>query len=181
MSESSNIICLPPNDNEKRFLLGKKGKASLLAIALNPSTANEVSLDPTSRSIQTLAHDNACDSWYLVNLYPLRTPHPSKLPKAANTKLAKENMDFIEQIIKDPSYAITKVLFCWGNEVDRLKYLKSYASKVSTMIQDLGVPSYYMHLTASGNPYHPSPTPVNRFLGGIKNVTLKPYPCKAAR
>ena len=47
MMGSSNIVCLPLNDPEKRFLLGKKGTAEMLAIGLNPSRANETKLDPT--------------------------------------------------------------------------------------------------------------------------------------
>ena len=36
---SSKIYCLPLQDPKKRFLLGKKGNVELLAIGLNPSTA----------------------------------------------------------------------------------------------------------------------------------------------
>ena len=45
----------------------------MLAIGLNPSTANEDNLDPTSRNIQAIAQKNECDGWWLVNLYPKRT------------------------------------------------------------------------------------------------------------
>ena len=58
---SSEIYCLPPQDPKKRFLLGKKGNVELLAIGLNPSTANETTLDPTSRVIERIAQDNGCD------------------------------------------------------------------------------------------------------------------------
>ena len=33
----------------------------MLAIGLNPSTANEDNLDPTSRNIQAIAQNNGCD------------------------------------------------------------------------------------------------------------------------
>ena len=38
------IDCFPNNDIQKRFLLGKSGKKELLAIGLNPSTADESNL-----------------------------------------------------------------------------------------------------------------------------------------
>ena len=45
------IECIPNNDIQKRFLLVKSGKKELLAIGLNPSTADEITLDPTPRNI----------------------------------------------------------------------------------------------------------------------------------
>ena len=63
LSTHKNIICNPPDDNNKLFLLGKKGSIEMLAIGLNPSTANEDNLDPTSRNIQAIAQNNGCDGW----------------------------------------------------------------------------------------------------------------------
>ena len=93
----SKIICQPVKDSGKRFVLGKAGSTELLAIGLNPSTANEDKLDPTSRNIQTIAFNNACDGWWLVNLYPKRTSNPKTnipasldlLKRSANTVLGQ--------------------------------------------------------------------------------------------
>ena len=52
----------------------------MMAIGLNPSKANEGKLDPTSRNIEKIANNNGCNGWWLVNLYPLRTANPKKLP-----------------------------------------------------------------------------------------------------
>ena len=38
LSAYKNITCNPPNDRNKRFLLGKKGSNEMLAIGLNPIT-----------------------------------------------------------------------------------------------------------------------------------------------
>ena len=75
------IICYPLKDNRKRFLLGRKGNSELLAVGLNPSTANESSMDPTSKNIESIANQNGFDGWWLVNLYPGRYPKPKDLPK----------------------------------------------------------------------------------------------------
>lgn len=173
--KQKSIICLPLNDTSKRFLLGKKGNQELLAIALNPSTANEVTLDPTSRNVETIAVNNNCDGWYMVNLYPGRTSKPEFLPKTADTLLLKENFSFIERLFSSSDYNITKVLLCWGNEVDSFSNLKESAKAIMAILDEHKVPCYYMKMTGAGNPYHPSPTPVNRWLGGINNVELKPY------
>ena len=85
MSENK-LICIPELDTTKRFLLGQHGKKELLAIGLNPSTANEQRLDPTSRNIKTIAQNNGFDGWWLTNLYPHRTPKPSELPKKDHLK-----------------------------------------------------------------------------------------------
>jgi serine/threonine protein phosphatase 1 len=173
--KQKSIICLPLNDTSKRFLLGKKGNQELLAIALNPSTANEVTLDPTSRNIETLALNNNCDGWYMVNLYPGRTSKPEFLPKTPNEVLLKENFSFIENLFVSNDFNITKVLLCWGNEVDSFRYLKESAKTIIAILDKYEVSCYFMKMTRAGNPYHPAPTPVNRWLGGINNVTLKHY------
>ena len=66
MSSHKNIICNPPDDQNKRFLLGKKGGNEMLAIGLNPSTANEDNLDPTSRNIQAISSSVSSDIWNFV-------------------------------------------------------------------------------------------------------------------
>ncbi|GAA4281959.1 DUF1643 domain-containing protein [Gaetbulibacter aestuarii] len=170
-----SIICLPVNDTSKRFLLGKKRNQELLAIALNPSTANEETLDPTSRNVETLAVNNNCDGWYLVNLYPSRTSKPEFLPKTSDELLLKENFNFIEKLFKSNDYNITKVLLCWGDEVDSFSYLKDSAKAIMAILDKYKIDCYCIETTAAGNPYHPSPTPVNRWLGGINNVELRPF------
>ena len=103
LSVYKDIICYPVDDKNKRFLLGKKGSNEMLAIGLNPSTANEDNLDPTSRNIQAIAQNNGCDGWWLINLYALRTPKPSNLPKKVNQVIAKENIEFITKLINKDS------------------------------------------------------------------------------
>ena len=101
MLEDFKLVCIPENDQRIRFLLGQHGKKELLAIGLNPSTANENKLDPTSRNIKTIAINNNYDGWWLTNLYALRTPKPHLLPLKADIKLGKENVDFIKKMLND--------------------------------------------------------------------------------
>jgi|TARA_B110000483_G_scaffold47631_1_gene59358 hypothetical protein len=166
------IRCIPNNDIKKRFLLGKSGEKELLAIGLNPSTANESSLDPTSRNIQTIANNNGFDGWWLVNLYPLRTSNPKKLPKIADKELMMKNQKFIEKLIIDPKYNICKVLCCWGNNIENHLYLEEQARIIKNKIDKQ---LYSIGKTMNGNPYHPAPMTVNRYLGGINKVKLIEY------
>ena len=95
MIYNNKIICIPKNDNHKRFLLGQHGTRELLAIGLNPSSANEHKLDPTSRNIKIIANNNDYDGWWLTNLYAFRTPKPNLLPLKADIKLGKETICII--------------------------------------------------------------------------------------
>ena len=177
MSENK-LICIPESDSIKRFLLGQQGKKELLAIGLNPSTANEQKFDPTSINIKTIAQNNGFDGWWLTNLYPHRTPKPDKLPKTANLNLAKENLDFIKNTISNPSNHIACILYCWGNNIEYRNYLKRYANRLLDDLNYLHIPTKCIGFTLKGNPYHPSPMVVNRFLGGINNIKLQPYQIK---
>ena len=175
MVYNNNIICIPKYDNHKRFLLGQHGTRELLAIGLNPSSANEHKLDPTSRNIKIIANNNDYDGWWLTNLYAFRTPKPNLLPLKADIKLGKENIDFIKNILNDKSFNTSTVLLCWGNNIDRHDYLRGYATELLNYLVEINMNSLCIGLTAKENPFHPSPMGVNRFLGGINNIKLQPY------
>ena len=171
-----NILCKPPADNRKRFLLGKKGRSTMLAVALNPSTANEKTLDPTSRNIERIAAIAGCDGWWLINLYPLRTKHPKELPSKVDLTLAQQNLDCIKRLFIHSDYCIHKVLCCWGNHLYDHSYLKMELEKILAEIKKHSVPCYSLGLTKKGNPYHPSPMAINCFLGGLNKIRLQQYP-----
>lgn len=169
----NKIICIPEMDKQKRFLLGKRGKSTLLAVGLNPSTADENELDPTSRNIETIAKLNGCDGWLIINLYPLRTSNPKKLPKRVNSKLTYENEKFIRNLIQNNGFNITKILFCWGNYLERRSYLKKQSINILNLLENEKPNIYCLGKTRLGNPFHPSPMAINRFLGGLGKLKLK--------
>lgn len=172
---SSKIYCLPLQDPKKRFLLGKKGNVELLAIGLNPSTANETTLDPTSRVIERIAQDNGCDGWWLMNLCPTRTPQPKNLPKRKNKPLLLQNIKVLSQLLNDTSPSITMVLCCWGNHINDRKYLEEQAKIILNRITTAQLPLYCIGKTKLGNPYHPAPRVVNRFFGGVHKLKLQEF------
>ena len=174
-TNSKAIRCIPEKDNFKRFALGRKGNSELLAIGLNPSSANEITLDPTSRNIERIALKSNCDGWWLVNLYPMRTSKPYKLAEEDDSLLGEENLAFIRKMILNKAYNINKVLCCWGNNISIRGYLQSYCEMIMNELSKLEFETFSLGQTIKGNPYHPSPTSINRYLGGIHNVSLKEY------
>ena len=172
MKKYNEIVCIPKNDNTKRFLIGKKGQHEMLAIALNPSTANEDKLDPTSKNIELIANNNGCDGWWLVNLYPERISNPNKLTHKGNIKLTKKNIEFIKRILISPNYNFSKIICCWGNFITKRSFLSESANQLLIYLKSQGYASECLGYTQQGNPYHPSPLTINRLFGGINNINL---------
>ena len=172
MKKSNEIVCFPIKDNTKRFLIGKKGQYEMLAIALNPSVANENKLDPTSKNIELIANNNGCDGWWLVNLYPKRMSNPINLPKKQNNKLTKKNIEFIKKILISPNYNFSKIICCWGNFIKKRSFLSESANQLLIYLKSLGYVCECLGYTQKGNPYHPSPLTINRLFGGINNTKL---------
>ena len=172
MKKPDEIVCVPLKDNTNRFLIGKKGQYEMLAIALNPSLANEDKLDPTSKNVELIANNNGCDGWWLVNLYPKRMSDPNKLPKKGNNKLIKKNIEFIKQILISPNYNFLKIICCWGNFIIKRSFLSESANQLLLYCESLGYVCECLGHTKQGNPYHPSPLTINRLFGVINNTNL---------
>lgn len=170
-----NIICIPKNDSYKRFLIGEKGEKELLAIGLNPSSANENTLDPTSKNIKTIAKNNGFDGWWIVNLYPIRTSNPKNLPKRVNKIMNLKNIEFINEILISPHYNFSSILCCWGNFVNKRSYLSKNSLRLFINVDKLGYNCKSLGLTKEECPYHPAPMTINRFFKGVKNIRLIDY------
>lgn len=172
-NKAEYFSCLPNDDPKKRLVLGEYGKNNLLAVGLNPSTANSQKLDPTSKNIQRIAKSQKCDGWLLVNLYPYRTPNPSNLPQTSCKKMKHENLQAIEDLLWDRN--ISKVLYCWGNGIETRNYLPGEAQRIVTLITEHHIPQFCLGTTQKGHPYHPSPQVINRLFGGVENVILTTF------
>ena len=70
-----------------RFILGKNGKRKLFVVGLNPSTANRYRSDTTVAKVETVTINNSFDGFVMVNLYPLRSTDPNRLPEVADRHL----------------------------------------------------------------------------------------------
>ena len=170
---SDQIICVPKEDQKTRILLGRAGQNTLLAIALNPSTANSQVLDPTSQNIKKIAKQMGCDGWMIMNLCSLRTANPKELPNKISLNRMNTNLSCIEKMVLTEMPA--KILLCWGNGI----YTRDYLLKASTFVLQLlaqkQVEAFCLGHTNLNQPYHPSPQVINRIFGGVDNVRLKKF------
>lgn len=180
MMVESEILCIPKGDTKKRFLLGKNGHKNLLCVGLNPSTADEKGLDPTSRNIEVIAQKHGYDGWLLVNLYPQRASHPTDLASEKDEELFWQNLKLIDALIIKKQFVIPRVLLAWGNNIDSFSatYLKEAVYYLYKMLEKHVLPYCAIGVTNAGHPYHPSPQPVNTQLGGIDKTELQEFDYK---
>lgn len=174
------ILCTPQRDAEKRFVLGTKGNKNLLCVGLNPSTADENGLDPTSRNIEAIAQKHGYDGWLLVNLYAQRASKPTDLSTEKDEELFWQNLRLIDALIIQKQFVIPQVLLAWGNNIDSFTatYLKEAAYYLYKVLEKHNLPYSAIGVTNAGHPYHPSPQSVNTQLGGIDNVQLHDFDFK---
>jgi hypothetical protein len=188
--ENNQIFSVPKKDEEKRFIIGKKGKKNLLVIALNPSTANIDNHDLTTRNIEKIAKLNGFDGWILFNLCPKRATHPSKLEINSQKNLMNKNLTFLNSILYFNEFKITNVWVAWGNNIDKKN--KEYFRE--SAIHMFGIFEKYncnylavgINKTGKGNPTHPSPQAINQIYKSnnqpkLSKFNLKEYISKIRR
>ncbi|MAV63977.1 MAG: DUF1643 domain-containing protein [Pelagibacteraceae bacterium TMED124] len=128
-----------------RYLLWRKWNTSLpniMFIGLNPSTANEYVNDPTIIRCIKFSKNWGFGSLYMVNLFSIRTPHPSDLEKKTDI-VGKKN----DYWILKTSKKVSKSIACWGNYGS----LNDRDLEVKKLIRNL----FYLKLNKSGQPAHP--------------------------
>ncbi len=60
-------LYIPDFYSEYRYILGTRGKKSLITIGINPSTAEPDNLDNTLKSVERIASGNGFDSFIMFN------------------------------------------------------------------------------------------------------------------
>jgi hypothetical protein len=81
----------------------------LIWIGLNPSTADERTLDPTLRNVRYFSQREDFGAFLMLNLYAYRSPKPSALLEVADPM----GPDNLETLRRETAGAI--VVCCWGN------------------------------------------------------------------
>lgn len=174
-AHNNSYVSVASDDDRVRYLLGRQGKKTLLVIGLNPSSADEKKLDPTTRIIEKIAHNHNYDGWYLINLYPLRCAKPSNLPKRRMTDIFSNNLLFIEEFLTNNNHLVGSVCLGWGNHIDNHPYLQKAREAIFDILIQYNLKWYCLGLTQIGNPIHPSPLSINTRFGGASKVRLMPY------
>lgn len=120
---------------------------------MNPSTATPNHDDPTIRRVRSIVCSNGYDGWIMVNLYPIISINPDKLPKEVENNIIYQNIRIITNVINN--YKIGAVWAAWGNLIDKREYLGEALIKIYHSI-DGEYPWYCSGaLTKKGNPRHP--------------------------
>ena len=138
------------SENE-RFVLGTKGKNTLIVIGINPSIADKETSDRTISRVTTYVQKFGYDSFKMINVYPLRATNFDELPKSFDKKLHEKNLFEIEKEIKDAS----AILCAWGTHICDREYFKICYKDIFEIISENNIPTYCLGKTKKGHPLHP--------------------------
>lgn len=135
-----------------RFALGNKTSNPLFCIGINPSIATDEKTDKTICKVQAIIKFNGYDGLIMLNLFPLISSDPSKLPIKINEDYHRQNLKHIEEVFS--LYKQKNILACWGDNISSRKYLW----KALQDIYKLSNKANWLHLgslTKQRNPRHP--------------------------
>jgi len=147
-----------PGVQSHRFALGRTSMSSagappLIAIGMNPSHARETQADKTVNRIIEASVHHGYAGWIMLNLYPERSPKPSRL-SPFDASLSAMNCAAIEDVLL--RRGTTEVLGASGNMPHRT--LKRAKLDVQALLDRMGVRVFtWDALTNKKNPRHPSP------------------------
>ncbi len=144
-------LCKPENNEIYRYLLGRLGEKTLVAICMNPSAANMEYSDRTINRIIKVSEKLGYDGWIIANLYPERATRASELG-AYNDEQQEENIKIIMNFLKENG--IKEVWGAWG-DLNHPVLTKS-KKKLLSELKKADIKIYtFAALTKKGEPVHP--------------------------
>ena len=132
-----------------RYLLWRRWDAAKPVanfLMLNPSTADEVKLDPTCARARDFAERWGFGSLYVTNIFGWRATDPEKM-KAAEDPVGKGNDAAIVRAAK----AAALVVCAWGNHGQFL----GRSTEVLEKLRANGIALHTLRVNANGEPAHP--------------------------
>lgn len=140
-------------DQMNRYLLGTKGKKTLICCGVNPSTASPEDLDPTMKNVESFAKANGYDSYIMINLYPMRATNPKDMHKEMDETIAIENLKYIEKIL---STGNCDIWAAWGTIIKTRSYLKECLEQIVKVADTYNCKWYtFGNKSKDGHPHHP--------------------------
>lgn len=116
-------------------------------LMLNPSTADEISNDPTVERCERRARAWGYDGLMVTNLFAFRSTDPRVLPKL----LDPVGPDNDHYILRD-AQAAALVICAWGRDGG----IKGRSARVCSMLRGAGVTLHALKVSeATGEPWHP--------------------------
>lgn len=150
---NNNWIYSTTNDNKARFVLGTKGKKTLICIGVNPSKAEPDNPDPTIQRVKSRSLQFSYDSWIMLNLYPQRATKPNNLDRKLNTKYHKENIRQIKKILENKN---CDVWAAWGTLIEKREYLFDCLQDIYKISKTNSIKWYTIgKRSKKGHPHHP--------------------------
>jgi hypothetical protein len=143
-----------------RYLLWRRWDAAKPVanfLMLNPSTADELRLDPSCTRARNFAERWGYGALIVTNLFGWRATDPGEM-KAARDPVGRGNDAAILRAAREAAL----VVCAWGNHGTHLER----AGKVLALLQRDGVPLHFLRKNGNGIPAHPL------YLPGV----LKPLP-----
>jgi hypothetical protein len=132
-----------------RYLLWRRWDASKPVanfLMLNPSTADEVKLDPTCSRARDYAERWGYGALIVTNIFAFRNTNPSRM-KAAPDPVGPGNDAAIVKAAKESAL----VVCAWGNHGAFLER----SSRITALLRKNRIPLHALRLNANGEPAHP--------------------------
>ncbi len=137
-----------------RYMLWRiwdKDKPLIMFVGLNPSTANQVSDDPTIRRVKRFASDWGYGGVYMMNCFPYVSTNPENLRENGKDELN-------DRCLKMVGKKCEKIIFAWGSfdivkEMGRDKELKEmFPNAEALIINQDGSPRHPLYVKSNTKP-----------------------------
>jgi hypothetical protein len=131
-----------------RYLLWRKWSDGPVAnfLMLNPSTADEVKLDPSCTRARVYAEQWGCGALIVSNLFGWRATDPGEM-KAARDPVGRRNDAAILRAAREAAV----VVCAWGNHGAH----RDRASRVLALLRAENIPLHVLRVNGGGEPAHP--------------------------
>lgn len=132
-----------------RYVLWRRWQDDTGAVAfigLNPSTADELTDDPTIRRCRNFARAWGYGMLIMLNAYAYRATDPRVMKAAGANALGPLNNEYISQV----SQSVGMVVAAWGAHCDPQR-----EREVRALVGRTGRPLHHLGLTKGGHPKHP--------------------------
>jgi len=138
-------------------------KPLFLIIMLNPSTADALKDDPTTRKCLHYARKYGCGRYTAVNLFSFRSHMPKVMKKATDPIGAHNDYHLLKWIDMSIGIPDSIVVVAWGNDGSHL----NRDTEVMSLIKLHGITPLCFRTNQNGTPKHPT------YLAN--NLDLIPY------
>jgi hypothetical protein len=132
-----------------RYLLWRRwdeSKPVANFLMLNPSTADEVKLDPTCARARDYAERWGYGALIVTNIFAFRNTNPNQM-KTAKDPVGPGNDAAIVRAARDSAL----VICAWGNHGAFLER----SARVKTLLNQKRIPLHALRVNANGEPAHP--------------------------